>query len=118
MALLRFIVGRRPPLDDRSQHGRIEDFPGFGGAPRLFGEAQGGAAIATGHPHQAQAGIGIERQSVDKIFESFYTTKPQGMGMGLAISRSIVENHGGTLRAVRNDGPGMRFELALPAIRS
>jgi len=64
------------------------------------------------------SGIGIERQSVDKIFESFYTTKPQGMGMGLAISRSIVENHGGTLRAVRNDGPGMRFELALPAIRS
>jgi PAS domain S-box-containing protein len=64
------------------------------------------------------SGIGIERQSVDKIFESFYTTKPQGMGMGLAISRSIVENHGGTLRAVCNDGPGMTFELALPATRS
>jgi len=63
-------------------------------------------------------GIGIERQGVDKIFESFYTTKPQGMGMGLAISRSIVENHGGTLRAVSNDGPGMTFELALPATRS
>jgi PAS domain S-box-containing protein len=61
------------------------------------------------------SGIGIERENLDKIFESFYTTKPQGMGMGLAISRSIVENHGGTLRAVPHDGAGMTFELELPA---
>jgi C4-dicarboxylate-specific signal transduction histidine kinase len=61
------------------------------------------------------SGIGIERQNLAKIFDTFYTTKAQGMGMGLAISRSIVENHGGTLRAVPNDGPGMTFEFALPA---
>ena len=61
------------------------------------------------------SGVGIERESLDKIFESFYTTKPQGMGMGLAISRSIAENHGGTLRAVPHDGAGMTFELDLPA---
>ncbi|HZO43597.1 MAG TPA: ATP-binding protein, partial [Methylomirabilota bacterium] len=61
------------------------------------------------------SGIGIEPGNLGKIFDAFYTTKPQGMGMGLAISRSIVESHGGELRAVPNDGPGMRFELALPA---
>jgi PAS domain S-box-containing protein len=60
------------------------------------------------------SGIGIERQNLEKIFDAFYTTKPQGMGMGLAISRSIVENHGGQLWAVPNDGPGMTFEFALP----
>jgi PAS domain S-box-containing protein len=60
------------------------------------------------------SGIGIERQNLEKIFDTFYTTKPQGMGMGLAISRSIVEHHGGELWAVPNDGPGMTFEFALP----
>jgi PAS domain S-box-containing protein len=60
------------------------------------------------------SGIGIERRNLDKIFDTFYTTKPQGMGMGLAISRSIVENHGGKLWARPNDGPGMTFEFALP----
>ena len=60
------------------------------------------------------SGIGIEPGTLDRIFDTFYTTKPQGMGMGLAISRSIVENHGGKLQAIPNDGPGMRFELTLP----
>jgi signal transduction histidine kinase len=60
------------------------------------------------------SGTGIEPGNLDRIFDTFYTTKPQGMGMGLAISRSIVENHGGKLRAIANDGPGMRFEIELP----
>ena len=60
------------------------------------------------------SGIGIDRQNLEKIFNAFYTTKSQGMGMGLAISRSIVENHGGRLWAVPNDGPGVTFEFALP----
>jgi PAS domain S-box-containing protein len=59
------------------------------------------------------SGVGIDSQNLDKIFDSFYTTKSQGMGMGLAISRSIVENHGGRLWAVPNDGPGTTFHFTL-----
>ncbi|HEX9273017.1 MAG TPA: ATP-binding protein [Candidatus Binatia bacterium] len=59
------------------------------------------------------SGIGIDQQNLEKIFNAFYTTKPQGMGMGLAISRSIVENHGGRLWAIPNDGPGITFQFTL-----
>ena len=59
------------------------------------------------------SGIGIDAQNLEKIFDTFYTTKSQGMGMGLAISRSIVENHGGRLWAVPNDGPGATFQFTL-----
>ena len=58
-------------------------------------------------------GVGIDRQNLEKIFDPFYTTKAQGMGMGLAISRSIVEHHGGRLWAVPNDGPGATFQFTL-----
>jgi PAS domain S-box-containing protein len=61
------------------------------------------------------SGIGIDRQNLEKIFDTFYTTKSQGMGMGLAIGRSIVENHGGRLWAVPNDGPGATFQFTLQA---
>ena len=59
------------------------------------------------------SGIGIDSENLGKIFDAFYTTKSQGMGMGLAISRSIVENHGGQLWAVPNDGPGATFQFTL-----
>jgi len=62
MALLRLIVNRRAPLHNRHERSRIEDFAGSSGAPNLFGEAQGGAAITIRHPHQTEAGIGIERK--------------------------------------------------------
>ena len=61
------------------------------------------------------SGIGLDPQSMGRIFDAFYTTKSQGMGMGLAISRSIVENHGGQLWAVPNEGPGATFQFALQA---
>ena len=60
------------------------------------------------------SGTGLETESRDHLFTAFFTTKPKGMGMGLAISRSIIENHGGRLWAVANDGSGVTFEFALP----
>ncbi len=61
------------------------------------------------------AGTGIKPEQVDRLFETFYTTKPQGMGMGLAISRSIIEAHGGSLWAEPNQGLGAAFLFSLPA---
>ena len=58
-------------------------------------------------------GDGIDHENLEKIFNAFYTTKSQGMGMGLAISRSIVENHGGRLWAAPNEGPGVTFQFTL-----
>ena len=55
------------------------------------------------------SGTGLDPNTMGKIFEPFYTTKPGGMGMGLSISRSIVQNHGGRLWATANDGPGQPF---------
>jgi len=61
------------------------------------------------------AGAGISADDAEKIFEPFHTTKPAGLGMGLAISRSIVEAHGGTLSMTRNPTRGVTFTFALPA---
>jgi C4-dicarboxylate-specific signal transduction histidine kinase len=60
-------------------------------------------------------GIGLDAGQVDSVFEAFYTTKPHGMGLGLAISRSIIEAHGGRLWAQSNHGPGATFAFSLPA---
>ena len=61
------------------------------------------------------SGVGIDPQSARGIFEAFYTTKANGMGMGLSICRSIVESHGGTIWASPNEGPGATFQFALPS---
>jgi PAS domain S-box-containing protein len=60
------------------------------------------------------AGIGIDAQKTDQLFSTFYTTKPDGMGMGLSISRSIIEAHGGRLWATPNSDHGATFHFALP----
>ena len=60
------------------------------------------------------SGTGIDPQMIDKIFGSFYTTKPGGMGMGLSISRSILQAHGGRLWAAAKDGAGAIFHFTLP----
>jgi PAS domain S-box-containing protein len=59
-------------------------------------------------------GIGFEPETTDKLFEAFYSTKQDGMGVGLSVSRSIIENHQGRLWAVLNDGPGATFSFSVP----
>jgi C4-dicarboxylate-specific signal transduction histidine kinase len=61
------------------------------------------------------SGIGFKPEEMDRLFEAFYTTKPHGMGMGLAISRSIIEAHAGRLWAETNHGSGATFLISLPA---
>jgi PAS domain S-box-containing protein len=61
-------------------------------------------------------GIGLKTEEMDHLFEAFYTTKSQGLGMGLAISRSIIEEHGGRLWAEPNKGPGATFLVSLPHV--
>jgi len=60
------------------------------------------------------AGIGFDPQTADRLFETFYTTKNDGMGVGLYVSRSIIERHQGRLWATLNDGPGATFSFSIP----
>jgi signal transduction histidine kinase len=74
-------------------------------------------------PHEAgqvlvtvqDTGVGLDPQSLARLFEPFYTTKPESMGLGLSISRSIIEAHGGRLWASANDEQGATFQFTLPA---
>jgi signal transduction histidine kinase len=59
-------------------------------------------------------GVGFKRESTEKLFEAFHTTKSGGMGIGLSVSRSIIENHHGRIWATPNDGPGATFSFSLP----
>ena len=60
------------------------------------------------------AGIGFDPQAADRLFDAFYTTKGDGMGIGLSVSRSIIERHHGRLWATLNDGPGAAFSFSIP----
>jgi signal transduction histidine kinase len=73
-------------------------------------------------PEQVQvtvedSGIGLDPNAMDKIFRSFYTTKPSGMGMGLSVSRSIIQAHEGRLWATSKSGPGTSFHFTVPKYR-
>ncbi len=61
-------------------------------------------------------GVGLEPHVMDKIFQAFYTTKSSGMGIGLSVSRSIIEKHGGRLWGEPNDGPGATFAFSIPRV--
>jgi PAS domain S-box-containing protein len=65
----------------------------------------------------SDTGVGLPPQLAEQIFDPFFTTKPHGTGMGLRISRSIIESHGGRLWTVGSDGRGATFYLNLPAVR-
>ena len=74
------------------------------------GQGEGGGVLIS----VSDTGVGLPAGRADEIFNAFFTTKPQGSGMGLAISRSIVESHGGRLWATSHDGLGATFHFTLP----
>jgi signal transduction histidine kinase len=78
--------------------------------------APGGAGMVRVDVHDA--GVGLGGHPVEKIFQPFYTTKPTGLGMGLSISRSIIEGHGGRLRAENNSDQGATFWFTLPTVET
>ena len=62
------------------------------------------------------AGVGLTPENLESVFNAFYTTKSGGMGIGLFVSRSIIERHQGRLWAEPNDGPGATFSFSVPAV--
>jgi C4-dicarboxylate-specific signal transduction histidine kinase len=95
----------------------IEAMSGVGERSRelLIGtrkDASGGVLVAV-----QDSGPGLKPESLDHLFDAFYTTKPGGMGMGLSICRSIVEDHGGRVWASRTAGPGATVQFTLPVGR-
>jgi PAS domain S-box-containing protein len=82
----------------------------------------GGALTITARPNSqvqiivsiSDTGVGLPQERTEQIFDAFHTTKPEGTGMGLAITRSIVESHGGRVWATANQGAGATFHFTLP----
>jgi signal transduction histidine kinase len=92
---MKIVPAKKRVLLIRTQRGGLEGKP---------------AAIIT----VRDSGCGFKPEQAGRLFDAFYTTKADGMGMGLRISRSIVEAHGGVLSARRNSGPGATFRFTLP----
>ena len=123
VALRAQLEGNIPPvLGDRVQLQQvvlnlimngIEAMSAIGDRPRELIISTQSGEIDQVHVTVQDSGIGLDPKSMERIFDAFYTTKSEGMGMGLAISRSIVENHDGRLWAVPNDGPGATFQFTL-----
>jgi signal transduction histidine kinase len=63
-------------------------------------------------------GVGVDPDAVEKLFEAFYTTKANGMGVGLSVCRSIIKRHDGRLWVEANDGPGATFSFCIPSTAS
>jgi signal transduction histidine kinase len=94
----------------------IEAVSGLDEGPRELlissGKVQSGGVLVT----VRDSGPGLAPAALDRVFESFYTTKPSGMGLGLSICRSIVEAHGGRLWAGANEPRGAVFQFTLPTV--
>ena len=83
-------------LTIRSEHGKVDQGPG------VLVSVQ-------------DAGVGVAPENLDRLFDAFYSTKSDGLGLGLSISRSIIQRHGGRLWATANEGPGTTLQFVLPA---
>jgi signal transduction histidine kinase len=92
----------------------IEAMSGVGDRPRELAVGSGGSDANNVFVEVRDCGLRLEPANIDRLFESFYATKPDGMGTGLAISRSIVEAHGGRLWATPNKPHGAVFRFTLP----
>jgi PAS domain S-box-containing protein len=97
--LLRNAAEAMSTIEDRAKELLIRTEPGGANLVRLSVK---------------DSGVGFAPQAADKIFEAFYTTKTGGMGIGLSVSRSIIEAHQGRLWVSPNDGPGCTFSFAIP----
>jgi PAS domain S-box-containing protein len=89
-------------VDDRPRHIFVQTTCDDDGAARLT---------------VRDSGVGVVTESLNKLFDAFYTTKADGMGIGLSVSRSIIESHHGRLWCEPNSGPGAMFAFSLPVIR-
>jgi PAS domain S-box-containing protein len=90
------VEGRDRALAIRSDHGKVDQGPG------VLVSVQ-------------DAGVGVAPENLDRLFDAFYSTKSDGLGLGLSISRSIIQRHGGRLWATANEGPGTTLQFVLPA---
>jgi signal transduction histidine kinase len=98
--LLRNAADAMSDVEDRPRQLLVRTEPESDGAVRLS---------------VRDVGVGIDPNTVDRLFEAFYTTKSAGMGIGLSVSRSIIESHRGRLWATPNDdGPGAIFAFTIP----
>jgi signal transduction histidine kinase len=88
----------------------IDAMKGTGGELTITSQMREGHELLIG---VSDTGVGLPADNAEQIFESFVTTKPHGTGMGLTITRSIVESHGGRLWAIANAGPGATFLFTL-----
>ena len=93
----------------------IEAMSGASGRPRDLTIVSGADDANDMFVEVRDTGPGLDPEKRDRLFQSFYTTKPDGIGMGLAISRSIVEAHGGRLSSAANQSHGAVFRFTLPA---
>jgi PAS domain S-box-containing protein len=118
-----FAEGLPPAVGDRVQLQQVmlnlilnasDAMRGIDDRPRNLLVTTGRESAGAVRVSMRDSGVGIDPRNAEKLFDSFYTTKSHGMGVGLSISRSIIESHNGRLWASANDGPGATFSFSIP----